>query len=587
MWTSILLHLALSPLVLSAAQQAEPGDSARQSGWMRDWEAEEGFAILLDSDGYSLPAAIAFIPGADTAPDAPLYFVAELRGAIKVVTRNRRVYVFADHLIPRPPVAELPAEQGESGLAGLCLAPGRGYLFATFAYRDSSGTLRNSMVRFTSTPHRYGLRPTAMEVLDAPFAGSRTAPSHQVGPCQVQGNLLYVSVGDGMQMASSQDVRAPLGKILRMTLDARPAPDNPFPNAAGAGPYVWAYGLRNPFSLRVVGDRVIGADNGPGVDRFIDFTAGTNYLWNGSDWSMASNAVTVFAPSPGPVQLDYVAPGSLALPPPYQDRFYLAMAGLPSAKGRPNRPGAKGIVMVDYDLAERRLRSVPRSVLRYRGDDYQVVAALGVGPDGLYFAGLLPGSSGTTPVFKLVHRPDAPHPYLVLEDRGGQELFHGKGCLGCHARGDRRLGQQGPPLDLPDLAERLAQRLDSPEYEQHMAALNTREDEPFARYRASRDDVLSVSGGERVRRWMRYRLQDPQFDDPNATMPDLGLTAGQAEALTEFLLSTPRRPNQGVIARLRAALPRPRYVFIAGAFAGGIAVGAVGLWLLGRRGQPT
>jgi hypothetical protein len=84
---------------------------------------------------------------------------------------------------------------------------------------------------------------------------------------------------------------------------------------------------------------------------------------------------------------------------------------------------------------------------------------------------------------------------------------------------------------------------------------------------------------------MRYRLQNPQFDDANATMPNLGLTAGQAEALTQFLLSAPPSPERGmgVVARLRDTLPRPRYVFVAGAFVAGIALGAVGVWLLGRR----
>ena len=50
-----------------------------------------------------------------------------------------------------------------------------------------------------------------------------------------------------------------LGKVLRMTLDGRPAPNNPFYQDGDIGNsqnYIWASGLRNPFGLRVVDGKV-------------------------------------------------------------------------------------------------------------------------------------------------------------------------------------------------------------------------------------------------------------------------------------------------------------------------------------------
>jgi aldose sugar dehydrogenase len=45
---------------------------------------------------------------------------------------------------------------------------------------------------------------------------------------------LFLTVGDRQRMTPAQDPNQPLGKILRLTLDGKPAPGNPMAGKVGA-----------------------------------------------------------------------------------------------------------------------------------------------------------------------------------------------------------------------------------------------------------------------------------------------------------------------------------------------------------------
>lgn len=569
----------------SAAEAQDPVD------WRKDWAVSEGYRVEVDTEGYEFPTAVAVVP--DPGPEAsdPLYFVAELRGTVKVVTNDRSVHTFAEGFFTLRPSGELPEYQGETGMAGICLAPSRGYVFVTYTYHDDEGVLRNGITRFSAREGVFSRSPTSRTHIREPFAGDRSYLSHQIGSCQVEGDRLYVSVGDGMQVFESDNLDSTLGKVLRMTLDGDPAPGNPFSSpgdTAGPRDYVWAYGFRNPFSLEVVDGRVFVADNGLSVDRFLEVRAGEDYLWDGTDWSIGVNADAVLKPSPGPVQMEYVPAGAEGLPDDATGRFYVAMSGLPSREGPPDRPGAKGVVTIRYDLDRRRLDEVPASFLRFRGSGYQSVTGVGYGPDGaLYVVPLFPDRRGRSVVLRITHDPENAHPHLVV-DRDAEQLLARRGCYGCHALGGQRQSDVGPPLDRDSLVPRLRERLSSEDYLRYLAKLDTVQEGPVAAYRDERRAVREAEGLERVRLWVRYKLEEPRFANPGAAMPDLGLTAGEARSLAEYLVSEPESPStvERIKGVLRSVLPTPTYRNLVLLFAAGFLIAAAaiaGLLYLRRR----
>lgn len=567
--------LALTAL----ASACQPAASQQAFDWRTDWAVEDGFAIQIDTEGYHFPTAIAFVPNPGPGPDDPLYFVTELRGTIKVVTNDRSIHTFAEVSFDLRPKQELPSGLGETGLAGICLDPAHGYVFVTFTYQDQHGVLRNNVGRFESTPGTFSLSPTASTTFPEIFAADRSAISHQIGPCAVDGDRLYVSVGEAGQPFLSQQLSSTLGKLLRLDLDGNPPTDNPFyRDASVTNPanFVWAFGLRNPFSLELVDGRVFVADNGVAIDRFLEIRRGENYLWDGTDWSIGARAAGLIAPSVGPVQMDFATPQGTVFPREYEGRFFLATAGVPETRGVPNRRGAKGILVVNYDLATRQMAGVPTTFARYRGSRYQSVVGLQFGPDALYFVPLFPNQAGSTPVLKIVPDSAQSHPFRVGDSAHPQFLLGEKGCYGCHVLDTRGYGTVGPPLDTPELSDRLLVRLHSSEYVRQVQQLDTVDAEPLRSYRGARREVLAAEGMERVRIWMRYRLQEPRFDDPRAQMPNLSLSDEQATILTSYLLEG-AESSGGWLAGIRRRLPKPGYRLVALAFACGLAIPLAGM----------
>ena len=481
------------------------------------------------------------------------------QGIIQPLVVRRSVHQFA--AVPAPTGDTLPAYAAEVGLAGICLEPTHGYVFVTYAYRDSTGVLRNALVRYRTPAGRFAVRPQATVLFRNPFARDVSAPSHQIGPCQATTNALFVSVGDGEQR-TSQQLGSTLGKVLRLGLDGQPLPTNPFYVGGGTAAYVWARGLRNPFGLKLVGDRVWVADNGLAVDRFLEIERGRNYLWDGTDRSIGAAAAQTFFPPLAPVQLDFCTESGL--PAAWRNRFYVALAGPPPAAGPDVSSLGKGVMALDYGLAERRMRSVPRYLLRYRGTHHQSVVGLGCGPDGIYFVPIFPDTTGQSAVLVVRYNPDSIHPYPLAGDRPPIAFMEDNGCFGCHSlRG--KGGTAGPALDHDSLVPRLRARLESAEYRTRVLAVDSLSGEPFTSYRAARAQVLAASAEARLFIWVRYQLREPKFDNPNSLMPNLGLSEPDVASLAEFLL-TPRErpprmprvgppPRAGRVNRAKAAPP--------------------------------
>jgi glucose/arabinose dehydrogenase len=86
-----------------------------------------------------------------------------------------------------------------------------------------------------------------------------------------------------------------LGKVIRITPDGKPAPDNPFIGTPGVLPEIWAYGMRSPEGLTFdpKTGRLWQIDHGPrGGDELNIVEKGKNYGWpvviHGIDYSGAA-----------------------------------------------------------------------------------------------------------------------------------------------------------------------------------------------------------------------------------------------------------------------------------------------------------
>lgn len=95
-------------------------------------------------------------------------------------------------------------------------------------------------------------------------------------------DTLFLTLGDGFSyMREAQNPDSQLGKIVRMTLEGKPAEDNPFADGRG-DPYVYSYGHRNIQGIDR--DGVTGAlyahEHGPkGGDEINLIEPGANYGW--------------------------------------------------------------------------------------------------------------------------------------------------------------------------------------------------------------------------------------------------------------------------------------------------------------------
>ncbi|MDA1066654.1 MAG: PQQ-dependent sugar dehydrogenase [Verrucomicrobia bacterium] len=391
---------------------------AIHADWRNDYEVAKGFRLDVDAQGFKFPTSIAVVPNPGDTPNSPLYFVTEIRGRVRVVTRNRSVYTFAENFFKLEPTAELPNEEGEIGMAGLCLEPVNGYVFVSYAYQDELGYYRNGLSRFQSDPQIFSIEPSSRVELLPVLKNFLSSVSHQIGPIAIDHDFLYLCIGDGEVASSARDLDSANGKILRMNLDGLPASGNPY--AVDSDPnnirnYIWASGLRNPFSIKLVGNKVFVNDNGPSADRFVQVQAGDDFLYDGSDESLSTNSLYLWRRSVSPVQMDYnpLLAKSLGFPDHWGESFMITLSGSPlSAPGKSDF-GAKSIVALGVDVKNGKVSRPPSTLLNYRGKRKQMPVGLAYGPDGLFFLPLFPDSEGNSPVMRINYAPEKEHNHII------------------------------------------------------------------------------------------------------------------------------------------------------------------------------
>jgi glucose/arabinose dehydrogenase len=163
-------------------------------------------------------------------------------------------------------------EVSESGLMGMAFHPdfdNQPWVYLVHSY-NSRSSVRNRLVRMRFDGTRLG----DPEVLLADIPGNRNHDGSRlaVGP----DGFLYMTTGDAGRRTLAQDLESVAGKVLRLTLDGRPAPDNPFGSA------IYSYGHRNPQGLvfHPTTGVLYSAEHGPSDNDEVNaIRIGGNYGW--------------------------------------------------------------------------------------------------------------------------------------------------------------------------------------------------------------------------------------------------------------------------------------------------------------------
>jgi aldose sugar dehydrogenase len=211
-------------------------------------------------------------------PDGRILF-AEKGGAIKASK---------DGQVQSTPLITLPNETfWAKGLAGIEVDPDydeNGYIYVSYVRDDNYERLSRLTVT-DPTAEVLTIDPDSEVVL---VQGTQPAGNDHHGGGLAFGpdGKLYWSVGDNVccsvvDGSNSQDLSNIYGKVLRLNPDGSAPIDNPFPDASGAGPLIYATGFRNPYRLTFTPDgRLLVADVGQATWEEVNLvTAGGNYGW--------------------------------------------------------------------------------------------------------------------------------------------------------------------------------------------------------------------------------------------------------------------------------------------------------------------
>jgi glucose/arabinose dehydrogenase len=347
-----------------------------------------GYRVSIVASGFKLPVNIAFVPHPGGAPGSPFFYVTELYGTIKVITRDLSVHDYATGLLNFDPGGVFPGS-GEQGLAGIAVDPLNGDLFVGMLYDAAppNGPHYPKVMRLTSTD---GGLTAATETTILDMFGEDQGPSHFIsnfsfGP----DSKLYVHMGDGFHSWTALDMNSFRGKVLRLNRNGSAPTDNPFYNALDgitATDYILAYGFRNPFggAWRGADGAHYEVEDGPSrFDRLARVDRGVSYGWNGADSTMLTHAIYNWNPPHAPVNIAFVQGNGF--PASEQDHAFVTESGPTYASG----PQSDGKRVVEFGIAQDgSLVSGPTGFIQYSGSGKATACGLAAGPDGLYMTDL-------------------------------------------------------------------------------------------------------------------------------------------------------------------------------------------------------
>ena len=270
---------------------------------------------------FRLPWRIAFLP------DGRM-LITEKVGPLWLVTQAGE----------KTPITNVPAvlSQGQGGMLGVYISPNYATdknVYLTYSEPgDNGSSLALARAKLTITNGSASL--DGLQVIWRDGARGRGGQFGAAVAFSPDKRYLFLAVGDRQRMTPAQDPNSPLGKILRLTLDGKPAPGNPQAGKTGAasidvinpprdtelaktaavaftytfpGPNLtpsetWTSGHRTPYGLAFAPDgRLWEAEHGPrGGDELNLIEVGKNYGWPLVSYAVNYNGVPIPSPDTRP-----------------------------------------------------------------------------------------------------------------------------------------------------------------------------------------------------------------------------------------------------------------------------------------------
>src|ERR1700744_2778376 len=137
----------------------------------------------------------------------------------------------------KTPVTNVPASlyKGQGGMLGVYLSPHYAKDHSVYLTYSEPGDGGSSLA-LAKAKLVLGQDSASLEDLKVIWRDGERGNGGQFGAAiafSPDGRYLFLTVGDRQRMTSAQDPNQPLGKILRLTLDGKPAPGNPMAGKVG------------------------------------------------------------------------------------------------------------------------------------------------------------------------------------------------------------------------------------------------------------------------------------------------------------------------------------------------------------------
>jgi glucose/arabinose dehydrogenase len=421
-----------------------------------------------------LPWRIAFLP------DGRM-LITEKVGGLALVTQGGE----------KTAVANVPAVrwQGQGGMLGVYLSPHYATdrnVYLTYSEPGEGG----ASLALARAQLKLGNGAASLEDLQVIWRDGERGEGGQFGAAVAfspDGKYLFLAVGERQRMTPAQDPNQPLGKLLRLTLDGIPAPDNPMAGETGAatvpvidppsdteaaktapvvrtytfpGPNLtpaetWASGFRTPYGLAFAPDgRLWELEHGPrGGDELNLIAPGKNYGWPLVSYGRNYNGVPIPSPDTRPdltkpviYWVPVIAPGNLMF---YKGAMFPQWNGSALASGL----ASQALIRITFD-GKGGARAVERWDIGHRVRDVEVApdGALWMiedaNPGGLFRLTPL-GMAVSTPAagaVKPASTPSGSNSVNASSTQGVKDVIANNNCLLCHRIG-RDGGDIGPSLN--------------------------------------------------------------------------------------------------------------------------------------------